>query len=104
MTRITVPEKAHPLVREFYRLVIAKGAHLLDVHVAAGLGRNVLAKWRTTNTPNVASLEAALNVIGYRLAIVPLDDSAARDNWIPIGAALKQALADSEAAARFAQL
>lgn len=39
----------------------------------AGLAKKVVWYWKRAYSPRVANLEAALNSIGYRLAIVPKD-------------------------------
>ena len=40
----------------------------------AGLGRGTISRWRTEgHSPSVGNLEAVLNVLGYRLAVVPLE-------------------------------
>jgi len=61
---------AHPLVREFLGLLEAEGVSITDVADRAGLGRATLIKWKYRHAPTVVALEAALNVLGYRLAIL----------------------------------
>lgn len=63
---------AHPLVREFYRLLADQQTTALDVAERAGLSTGTISDWRTTYAPRVGNLDAALRVLGYRLAIVPV--------------------------------
>lgn len=66
-----IAPKAHPLARRFFELMDEQGAALTDVAQRAGLGVATLVKWKYRHAPTVAALEAGLNVLGYRLAIVP---------------------------------
>lgn len=63
--------RAHPLVRLLYEIIREQQAAVTDVAERAGLSHVTLVKWRTSYAPTVVALEAALNVLGYRLAIVP---------------------------------
>ena len=45
------------------------------VVVAAGLSRNTISNWRRRSMPSVSHLDAVLNALGYRLAILPCDNS-----------------------------
>lgn len=48
-------------------------------HVArrAGLCQDTISAWRRGSSPSVGNLDAALNVLGYRLVVVPLQQSGA---------------------------
>jgi len=46
---------------------------------AAGLSRNSVSNWRRRTAPNVLTLNAVLNVIGYRLVIRPLKGKMPRE-------------------------
>jgi len=74
MTRPRAPTNpAHsPLVRQFVELADQLGYSLHTVGIATGLSTNVLYRWNKGARPTVANFEAALNAMGYKLAIVPL--------------------------------
>lgn len=66
--------RSHPLVRRFFELVNCRQMTIAAIARRSGVRRNSIFKWRES-TPTLPSLEAALNVLGYRLAIVPLEDT-----------------------------
>ena len=74
---LTIPERADPFVREFFRIAQQENAQLLDVAEKSGLSRKTIDGWRRHSEPKAAHLEACLNVLGYRLAVVPLEQEAA---------------------------
>ena len=65
---------AHPLVKSLYDIVIQQQLSLTELARRSGVSVNVLINWRTKSNPNVASLEAALNTVGYRLAVLPMQE------------------------------
>lgn len=44
-----------------------------EVAVRSGVCRQSIAMWRTETMPRVDMLDACLNVLGYRLAVVPIE-------------------------------
>lgn len=60
---------AHPFARRFFELLEEEGVALTDVAERAGLSHVTLVKWKSRHKPSIDTLEAALNVLGYRLAI-----------------------------------
>ena len=64
----------HPLVREMFAIMHRKRIGQNDLCRRAGLSKAVAWTWKSAYSPRIMNLEAALNVIGYRLAIVPKDD------------------------------
>lgn len=68
-----VERRGHPLVREFRSLMDEQRVGVTDVAERAGIGTATIVKWSCAHSPTVVALEAALNVLGYRLAIVPAD-------------------------------
>ena len=76
-TACPVAPRAHPLARYFFELLDEQGIALTDIAERAGLGVATLVKWKYRHTPTVVALEAALNALGYRLAIVRLKDTDA---------------------------
>lgn len=61
--------------RAFLEHLAASGRTVRDVASEAGLHENTIYEWRRSRLcdASVSNLEAALNVLGYRLAIVPLE-------------------------------
>ena len=68
---LTVPEKGHPLVRDLYQLMNANKILIKDLVQPSGVKATTISEWRYRRTPNVASLEAVLNALGFKLDIVP---------------------------------
>lgn len=80
--RLVVPAHVHPLVRRLFDLLNDTGWCMTEVCRAAGLAEQTIKGWRVKN-PQIGTFEAALNVMGYRLAIVPIgaaDHSADASN------------------------
>lgn len=74
---LSVPERAHPLVREMYELMNRERVGLNDLAWRSGNHKDTLSSWRRRGAPRVDMLEAALNVLGYRLSIEPIKREAA---------------------------
>lgn len=74
--KIKSPPNAHPLAKQFFDLLDLEQVSMTDVAHRAGLNHGTVSKWKTHYTPTVDTLEAALNVLGYRLVIdrIPLRD------------------------------
>lgn len=70
--RAKLPEHAHPLVRQFFGLLNVALINRGHVAAKAGLSTHTICAWRRA-APQLPNFEAALNVLGYRLAIVPLE-------------------------------
>lgn len=67
---------AHPLAKQLFDLMAEERICATDVAERAGLSLATLVKWKARHAPTVVALEAALNVVGYRLAIVAKDEMA----------------------------
>jgi hypothetical protein len=74
--RLPLPAHAHPLVRQFFETLAASELRQYQVAAAAGIGTNTVSGWKV-NSPQLVTFEAALNVLGYRLAVVPLAEPEA---------------------------
>lgn len=70
MTSASIPQHAHPLVRQFYDLARRHKKPIRTIGRRAGVDDSTIGGWRERHGPTVANLEAALNVLGYRLCIV----------------------------------
>src|SRR3990167_6661618 len=62
--------RAHPLARQFFRLLNVEGIALMDAAERAGVHRSTFTKWKCSHLPALDTLCAALNALGYDLRIV----------------------------------
>lgn len=62
-----------PLVRQFVTLADQLGYSLARIARITGMPTNVPYRWNSGARPTLYNFEAALNAIGYRLAIIPLN-------------------------------
>lgn len=69
-TRAPVPTQGHPLVIQLRRLIAKHDVAVTWVAQRAGLSKPVIFAWSHSHSPSVVSLEAALGVLGYELAVV----------------------------------
>lgn len=72
--KLAVPKHAHPLVRDLFREANRQHLTMTEIAQEAGLRRHSIPQWGRKNHPRVDQLDAALNVLGLRLAILPLED------------------------------
>lgn len=72
--RLGIPESVHPLVKRLYQIINRDRVTGKDVSVRAGLCGPAIYLWRK-QMPRLDNFEAALNVLGYKLAVVPIDPS-----------------------------
>lgn len=63
----------HPLVRRMYLLAIKRQEKLTELANSAGLNPHTISNWRR-QMPKIDTLDAVLNVMGYRLAIERIGD------------------------------
>ena len=70
------PLKVHPaqhkLVHELFAIMLRQHMTMKDMSARAGLDYVSVGKWKYLHTPTIANFDAALNVLGYRLAIIPV--------------------------------
>lgn len=66
--RITVPTKAHPLVRRLFEEMNHQQLGVLDLADRSGVNKNTLKDWRTRTVPRVDHLVACYNVLGMTLS------------------------------------
>lgn len=70
---VTLPRRAHPLVRELWGHIIERQEFMSEVCTRAGVSTRTVQNWRIHRSPTVPNLEAVLNAIGKKLVIVDLD-------------------------------
>jgi transcriptional regulator with XRE-family HTH domain len=66
---LTIPKKAHPLVKEMFGIMNEQKTMINAVAERAGLKRGSISDWRYRRTPTVTNFEAALNTLGFELVI-----------------------------------
>lgn len=68
-TRVSIPERCHPLVRRLFIEMQKQRIGVLDMAERAGVNKNTLRDWRTSTIPRVADLEACFNVLGLSIQV-----------------------------------
>ena len=64
-----VADHAHPLAKQLFAIADEQRVALSDIAARSGLGVATLVIWKYRHAPTVTALEAALNVLGFELAI-----------------------------------
>lgn len=72
--RQTEGRALHPLARQVFQLAREQRASLLDIADRSGVHYQTMVGWRTRYSPTVVNLDAVANVLGYRVALVPIRD------------------------------
>lgn len=62
----------NPVVQFLFKEMHKQRCCQMDLSERVGLHRDTLRKWRTTHTPRISDMEAALNYLGYTLKAVPI--------------------------------
>ena len=74
MAKPRPPRTASPVVREMMAIIDARKLHHQRLSVDAGLTRHTIAHWRHgKNAPTLFGFECVAQVLGYRVALVPLE-------------------------------
>lgn len=68
--------RAHRLIHFIYVQLVAQEMQRSDLCRRAGVGEAALEKWWTGAYPNLANLEAVLEVLGYGVKATPLADQS----------------------------
>jgi hypothetical protein len=55
---LTVPARAHPLVKFVFTQMKRQQVGLSDMEERSGVTRETISAWRTRNSPNLANIEA----------------------------------------------
>ena len=72
--KVMVSQSTNPLVRELFVLINKKKSQIKILSKKAGLGESTIFEWRRYDAdPRMFLFNCALNAIGYRLAIVPVE-------------------------------
>jgi hypothetical protein len=95
-SRITVPDRAHPLSRLVFAEMQRQGITYVDMADKSGISRETLTAWRVRNVPDLTSLEACFGVLRLRLA--PIDTEGNIYEPQPETVAWAEAMAPARAA------
>jgi transposase-like protein len=68
--RLSVPSRAHPLVRHLYEEMNHQQIGILDMSQRSGINKNTINDWKRRSIPQVHNLEACFSVLGLKLTIV----------------------------------
>lgn len=73
--KLPVPEHAHPLVRDLVRELNEQRTTISEMADRAAVCRQAVRKWQDSTMPRVDLLDACFNALGYRLAVVPVENT-----------------------------
>lgn len=68
--KLTVPEKAHPLVRRLFKEMNYQRIGMRDLADRTGVNVNTIKDWKDRSVPHVHNLVACLNAVGVDLRAV----------------------------------
>jgi hypothetical protein len=74
-SKITVPEKGHPLARLAFRLMQKQGVTYDELEWCSGVLRCTIKSWRHEKKPGLETIQAVLGALGFELVPVPALDS-----------------------------
>ncbi len=66
--KLPIPQHAHPLVRETFRIMNAKSSLASEVAGKAGVSPCTIYGWKEVN-PSLDTFQAVLNALGFELVI-----------------------------------
>lgn len=75
---IRIPQRCHPLARRLFELMNEQQATLTQVAAAIGATRECFYGWRYRSTPQLTTLIAAFNHLGYDLRPMSIPEA---DRW-----------------------
>lgn len=66
------PRTASVVLRQLFDIIKSRRTHMQDIATALGLRRETLYTWkRGRSTPDILTVEAIVEILGYRLELVP---------------------------------
>jgi hypothetical protein len=71
VSKITVPERCHPLAKAIFAEMKRQGVTYDSLEWKSGVLRSTFKSWRTTNRPGLDTVEAALGALGWHVLPVP---------------------------------
>lgn len=73
---LTIPHHLHRSVKTLLQLINSRGVDCQEVSRKAGFHSSAIYAWRRRASPSVDNLEATLNVLGYGIIALPLEEIA----------------------------
>lgn len=73
--RLTVPDRAHPLVRRMFEEMNRQQIGMLDLAERSGVNKNTIKDWKDRSAPQVQNLAACFNVLGLELTVARRKES-----------------------------
>lgn len=70
-SRITIPERCHPLAKIVFAEMKRQGVTYDELEWTSGVLRSTFKAWRTNNRPGLDTIEAALGALGWSALPVP---------------------------------
>lgn len=67
--RLSIPQKAHPLVRSLFETMNKEQLGLKDLAERVGLSVNTIKCWRVKNNPRIGDLQACFNALGHDIVV-----------------------------------
>lgn len=62
-------QNLHPAVQFLFEEMAFQRRHGTEVMTRAGMGQSAATDWKRGVDPHISNLEAALNVLGYRISV-----------------------------------
>jgi hypothetical protein len=66
--RLSVPPRAHPLVRKLFEEMNYQQIGMLDLAERSGVNKNTIKDWKDRSIPQVHNLDACFEVLGMKLS------------------------------------
>jgi hypothetical protein len=70
-SKITIPERAHPLAKAVFAELKRQNVTLLELEFRSGVLVGTAKAWRKNNRPGLETMEACLGALGWSLLPVP---------------------------------
>src|SRR4051812_42760200 len=70
-SKITIPERAHPLAKAVFAEMRRQGVTYDTLEWKSGVLRSTFKAWRTNNKPGLDTIDAALGALGWHVLPVP---------------------------------
>jgi DNA-binding phage protein len=73
--RLTVPDRAHPLVRRMFEEMNYQRIGMVDLAERSGVNKNTIKDWKDRSVPQVHNLAACFTVLGLELTVARRKES-----------------------------
>jgi DNA-binding phage protein len=69
-----LPCNTHPLIQQLADIISASPYSVSALGRTAGVGNKTIHGWFRRHNPSIHNLDAVLNVLGYRLTVVAIEN------------------------------